>query len=96
VFSSARIVGSGVIPLLLAIFTVINARNAMALIKLNITGKWCGVIRQTNPPRLETKKGEPCTHSFKYINCKGKHQVDSSSCPFWKHRFNRTWYMKKS
>ena len=36
----------------------------------------------TNPPRLETKKEEPCTHLFKYINCKGKYQADSNSCPF--------------
>jgi len=52
---------------LLAIFTVPNARNAMDLIKLNITGKWCSVVRQTNLPRLETKKGELCTYSFSIV-----------------------------
>ena len=50
---------------------------------------------KTNPPRLETKKGEPCPHSFKCSNCKGDHQADSNSCPFWRHHFNREWHVKK-
>ena len=51
---------------------------------------WCYKANfNTNPPGLETKKGEPCTHLFKYINCKEKYQADSNSCSFWKHRFNR-------
>jgi len=39
VFLNVRIVGSGVVPLLLALHMVPNARNAMVSIKLNITGK---------------------------------------------------------
>ena len=57
---------------------------------------WCCKDNaKTNPPRLETKKGEPCPHSFKCSNCKGDHQADSNSCPFWRHCFNREWYVKK-
>ena len=41
---------------------------------------------KTNPPRLETKKGKPCSHS---LNCKGNYQADSTNCPFWKHQFNK-------
>ena len=37
---------------------------------------------KTNPPRLKTKKEEPCIYSFKCINCKGKHQADSNICLF--------------
>ena len=35
---------------------------------------WCCKANdKINPPRLETKKGKPCPHSFKCLNCKGKH-----------------------
>ena len=30
----------------------------------------CKANEKTNPPRLETKKGEPCPHLFKCSNCK--------------------------
>ena len=41
---------------------------------------WCCKAKnKINPPRLETKKGEPCSHSFKCLNCKGKHQANSGS-----------------
>ena len=52
-------------------------------------GWCCKANDKTNPPRLETRKGEPCSHSFKCSNCKGDHQADSVHCPFWRHRFNR-------
>jgi len=58
-------------------------------------GWCCKANAKTNPPRLETKKGEPCPHTFKCSNCKGEHQADSNDCPFWKHRFNREWHIKK-
>jgi len=58
-------------------------------------GWCCKANDKTNPPRLETKKGKPCPHSFKCSNCKGDHQADSVHCPFWRHRFNREWYIKK-
>ena len=41
------------------------------------------------------KKGEPCPHTFRYSNCKGKHLADSTDCPFWKHYFNKEWHMKE-
>ena len=58
-------------------------------------GWCCKANDKTNPPRLETKKGEPCPHSFKCSNCKGDHQADSVHCPFWRHQFNREWHVKK-
>ena len=51
-------------------------------------GWCCKVNDKTNPPRLETKRGEHCPHSFKRSNCKGDHQANSVQCPFWRHRFN--------
>ena len=56
----------------------------------------CKANEKSNPPRLETKKGEPCPHKFKCINCKNTHHADNPSCPFWKHQFNRKWHLKKS
>ena len=57
---------------------------------------WCYKENlKRNPPRLETKKGEPCSCSFKCINCKGHHQADSNDCPFWKNCFNKEWHSKK-
>ena len=44
---------------------------------------------KTNSLRLKTKNGELCPYSFKCINCKSKHQADSSTYPFWKHYFNK-------
>ena len=58
-------------------------------------GWCCKANDKTNPPRLETKKGEPCPHSFKCSNCKGDHQADSVQCPFWRHWFNHEWHIKK-
>ena len=58
-------------------------------------GWCCKANDKINPPRLETKKGEPCPHTFKCSNCKGDHQADSVQCPFWRHRFNREWHIKK-
>ena len=58
-------------------------------------GWCCKANAKTNSPRLETKKGKPCPHSFKCSNYKGDHQADSNLCPFWKHRFNREWHIKK-
>ena len=52
-------------------------------------GWCCKANAKTNPPRLETKKGKPCPHTFKCSNCKGDHQVNSNTCPFWRHHFNR-------
>ena len=57
---------------------------------------WCCKANdKLNPPCLETKKGEPYLHFFKYSNCWGDYQADSNLCPFWKNRFNREWHQKK-
>ena len=58
-------------------------------------GWCCKANAKINPPRLETKKDEPCSHSFKCSNCKEDHQANSNDCPFWRHRFNREWHIKK-
>ena len=58
-------------------------------------GWCCKANAKTNLPRLETKKGKPCSHEFKCSNCKGEHQADSNHCLFWRHRFNREWHVKK-
>ena len=45
--------------------------------------EWCCKANEkSNPPQLETKKGELCPHLFKYLNCWGEHQADSIQCPF--------------
>ena len=58
-------------------------------------GWCCKANAKTNPPRLETKKGKPCPHTFKCSNCKGDYQADSNTCSFWRHHFNREWHAKK-
>ena len=58
-------------------------------------GWCCKANPKINSPRLETKKGELCPHLFKCSNCRGNHQADSNLCPFWRHRFNREWHLKK-
>ena len=58
-------------------------------------GWCCKPNDKINPLRLEMKKGEPCPHSFKCLNCYGDHQADSNVCSFWRYRFNRDWQMKK-
>ena len=55
----------------------------------------CKANNKLNPSRLETKKGEPCPHSFKCINYKGSYVADSIECPFWKHHFNEEWHSKE-
>jgi len=40
-------------------------------------GWCCKTNEKSNPPRLETKKGEPCPHSFKCSNCRGDHHANS-------------------
>ena len=56
---------------------------------------YCKANDKVNPPRLKTKRGEPCPYMFKCSNCKGDHQADSVQCSFWRHRFNREWHIKK-
>ena len=55
----------------------------------------CKANKKTNPLRLETKKGNPCPHTFKCLNCKDDHQANSTKSAFWKHRFNKKWHTKE-
>ena len=50
-------------------------------------------IKKVNP--VATKEGEPYSHIFKYMNCKGNYQVDSVSYSYWHNHFNRDWYSRK-
>ena len=34
---------------------------------------YCKANDKINLPRLETKKGKPCPHTFRCLNCKGEH-----------------------
>ena len=45
-FLNAKIVGSEDILLLLVAYIVLNVKNAIVPIKLNITEKWYGVVQQ--------------------------------------------------
>ena len=55
---------------------------------------WCCMEnKKTN--QAVTKAGEPCPHTFKYMNCKGNHQADSISYPYWRNCFNRDWHSRK-
>jgi len=47
-------------------------------------GWCCKANTKANPLCLKTEKGKLCPHTFKYSNCRGDHQADSTSCPFWK------------
>ena len=55
---------------------------------------WC-CMENKKANRLATKEGEPCPHVFKCMNCKGNHQADSYSCPYWRNHFNREWHGRK-
>ena len=57
---------------------------------------YCKANFKINPSRLETKVGKPCPHSFKYINCKGKHSTDDVKCLFQRNQFNHEWHLKKT
>ena len=35
--------------------------------------QYCKANDKINSTRLETKKGELCSHFFKFLNCKGEH-----------------------
>ncbi|KAF9440648.1 hypothetical protein P691DRAFT_651795, partial [Macrolepiota fuliginosa MF-IS2] len=37
----------------------------------------------------------PCPHSRACINCGAQHAANSRRCPYWHHRFNRTWLKER-
>ena len=45
-------------------------------------GWYCKANKKINSSYLETKKDEPCPHTFKCSNCCGDHQADSNLCLF--------------
>ncbi|KAF9441597.1 hypothetical protein P691DRAFT_766093 [Macrolepiota fuliginosa MF-IS2] len=38
----------------------------------------------------------PCTHVHLCINCGNKHAADDHCCPYWQHRFNRSWIQDRA
>ena len=55
---------------------------------------WCCMEnKKTN--QVATKVGELCPYTFKCMNCKGNHQVDSISCPYWHNHFNKDQHGRK-
>ena len=42
-------------------------------------GWYCKANKKLNPHRLETKKGELCSHLFKCSNCRGDYQANAHS-----------------
>jgi hypothetical protein len=52
-------------------------------------GSCCKAHPKMNPPREATAVREPCTHTFKCLNCKGDHQADDYKCPYFQSRFDR-------
>ena len=55
---------------------------------------WC-CIENKKLNCVATNIGEPCSHVFKYVNCKRDHQADSYSCLYWCNHFNKDWHSKK-
>jgi len=63
--------------------------NRLYKIKNHRDMAWCCKANfKINPLWLETSKDESCSHFFKFVNCKGDHQVDSYNYLFCKYRFN--------
>ena len=56
----------------------------------------CKANTKSNPPREATAAGVPCSHTFKYLNCKGDHTADDNKCSFWRHRFDKQWHSNKA
>ena len=70
--------------------------NGLHLTDNHYNFAWCcKANNKINPSRLETKKGDPCPHSFKYLNCKDSYVANSADCLFWKHQFNKEQYFKE-
>jgi len=42
----------------------------------------CKANAKMNPLRLKMKQCKLCLYTFKYLNCKGKHQANSNVCSF--------------
>ena len=55
----------------------------------------CKENKNSKPPRLIIKEGEPCTYIFKCINYKEDYQADSFSYLYWRNCFNKEWYGRK-
>jgi hypothetical protein len=49
-----------------------------------------------NPPQEAMVPEKPCTHTFKYLNCKGDHQANDYKCSFFWSHFNRDWHKCKA
>jgi len=58
---------------------------------------WCCKANpKSNPPRETTADGALCPHTFKCLDCKGKHSADNTKCLFWRYCFDRQWRSNKA
>ena len=55
---------------------------------------WC-CMENKKVNRAAINVGESCPYVFKCVNCKGDHQADNYSCPYWHNRFNKEWHGRK-
>ncbi|KAF9442630.1 hypothetical protein P691DRAFT_627378, partial [Macrolepiota fuliginosa MF-IS2] len=46
---------------------------------------------KASPPIPPTPADAPCSHVRPCINCGNPHAANDKRCPYWRHRFNRTW-----
>ena len=97
-YCSAKTAGNGATLCFCAEFKEPDMSNAMACTSQNTIRNSVGAARpmtKSTHHDLRQKKGEPCPHSFKCLNCCSDHLANSNQCSFWRHRFNREWHQKK-
>ena len=74
-----------------------NTSSVMVHTKLNIIERWHDIVRLTQRltlPSLKQRK-KSYAHTLKCINYKEEHQANNNSCLFWRHWFNKKWYLRK-
>jgi hypothetical protein len=73
-----------------------KCRGAHQLENHRSHGSYCKAHPKMNPPQEATAPGDPCTHTFKYLNCKGDHQADDYKYPYFRSHFDRDWHKCKA
>jgi hypothetical protein len=60
-----------------------------------VLGACCKAQPKAKPLREVTPLGHPCPHPAHCVNCGLAHSSDSSTCCFWKHRYDPKWVHTK-
>jgi hypothetical protein len=60
-----------------------------------VFGACCKAQPKAKPPREATPLGHSCPHPVRCVNCGLAHSSDSSTCSFWKHRYDPKWVHTK-